>query len=44
MNLNVTTKYAIKILEFMVQDSAKKYSAKLLSIELEIPYNILQEL
>jgi len=41
MNLNVTTKYAIKILEFMVQDSAKKYSAKLLSIELEIPYKYL---
>ncbi len=41
MSLNKTTKYAIKVLEFMVQDTQQKYSATTLSQELNIPYKYL---
>ncbi len=41
MNLSTTTKYAINILIFMAQNISTKYSSKILSEKLDIPYKYL---
>ena len=44
MQLSKTSKYAIQILGFMAQDIDSKYSSKILSSKLNIPYQYLAKI
>ena len=44
MQLSTTTKYAIQILGLMAQNKSIKYSSRLLSEELNIPYKYLTKI